>query len=164
LTIISFILLLTVKFSDVLNERYINLDIKSKDKEGAIKELLSLFPLKDSEKEAIFHTIMKRESLGTTGIGKGIAIPHTRTLILKDIVVLAGVSKGGVDFDAIDKKPVHFIFLIVAPPYDTNNRYLITLGHIAELSREISKNMKKCQVNTKKEFIKCLESIHTQST
>ena len=153
-----------MKFSDVLNEGYINLDIKSKDKEGSIKELLSLLPLKDNEKEAIFHTIMKRESLGTTGIGKGIAIPHTRTLILKDIVVLVGVSKKGLDFESIDKKPVHFIFLILAPPYDTNNRYLITLGHIAELSREISKNMGRCQVNTKKDFIKCLESIKTKST
>ncbi len=152
-----------MKFSDVLNEGYINLDIKSKDKEGAIKELLSLLPLKDNEKEAIFHTIMKRESLGTTGIGKGIAIPHTRTLILKDIVVLVGISKKGLDFESIDKKPVHFIFLILAPPYDTNNRYLITLGHIAELSREISKNMERCQVNTKRDFIKCLESIKTKT-
>ncbi len=153
-----------MKFSDVLNERYINLDIKSKDKEGAIKELLSLLPVKENEKDAIFHTIMKRESLGTTGIGKGIAIPHTRTLILKDIIVLVGVSRGGIDFESIDKKPAHFIFLILAPPYDTNNSYLITLGHIAELSREISKDMGKCQVKTKADFIKCLESIKTKST
>ena len=153
-----------MKFSDVLNKRYINLDIKSKDKEGAIKELLFLLPVKENEKDAIFHTIMKRESLGTTGIGKGIAIPHTRTLILKDIVVLVGVSKGGVAFESIDKKPAHFIFLILAPPYDTNNRYLITLGHIAELSREISKDMGKCQVETSADFIKCLESIKTKST
>jgi len=153
-----------VKFSDVLNERYINLNIKSKDKEGAIKELISLLPLKDNEKEVIFHTIMKRESLGTTGIGKSIAIPHTRTLMLKDIIVLVGVSKNGVDFKSIDKRPVHFIFLILAPPYDTNNRYLITLGHIAELSREISKNIMKCQTKTKRDFIKCLESMKTKGT
>ncbi len=70
------------------------------------------------------------------GIGRGIAIPHCRSLVVNKLRVAFGRKKDGVDFKAIDEKPVHFFFLIVAPPLEVSNQYLPVLGKIAQFSKE----------------------------
>ena len=80
--------------------------------------------------------LKRRESLGSTGIGKGIAIPHGRSLAVNEVRVLFARSTAGVDFEAMDGKPAHLFFLIVAPPQDKRNEYLPLLGRIVELVKE----------------------------
>jgi nitrogen PTS system EIIA component len=87
-------------------------------------------------KSLVLETLIKRETLGSTGIGKGVAVPHCRTMAVSDVAVVVGTSKAGVDFAAIDKKPVHLFFLIVAPPVEGNNLYLPILGKIVEMVRD----------------------------
>ena len=87
-------------------------------------------------KGLVIETLSKRETLGSTGIGKGVAVPHCRTLAVSDLHIVVGVSKKGVDFEALDKKPAHLFFLIVAPPLDGNNLYLPVLGKVVESVRD----------------------------
>jgi mannitol/fructose-specific phosphotransferase system IIA component (Ntr-type) len=86
--------------------------------------------------ELLLDMLRRRESLGSTGIGKGVAIPHGRSLAISELRVLFARSEPGVEFDAVDSKPVHLFFLIVAPPQDKRNEYLPLLGRIAELVKD----------------------------
>ncbi len=87
-------------------------------------------------KRLVLDTLSKRETLGSTGIGKGVAVPHCRTLAVSDVHVVIGVSRNGVDYDAVDQKKVNLFFLIVAPPHESSNLYLPVLGKIVELVRD----------------------------
>jgi len=82
-----------------------------------------------SEKE-IYDIIMERESLGSTGIGNGIAIPHGKTDKLRDIVVYFGRSGSGIPFDALDGKPVHLFFVLLAPE-NSAGPYLNCLARVS---------------------------------
>ena len=84
----------------------------------------------------LFKMLKRRENLGSTGIGRGIAIPHCRSLVVTKLCVAFGRKRSGVDFKAIDDTPVQFFFLIVAPPLEVSNQYLPVLGKIAQFSKE----------------------------
>ncbi|MEE9269232.1 MAG: PTS sugar transporter subunit IIA [Candidatus Krumholzibacteria bacterium] len=110
-------------------------DLESKDKRGALSEMVECISgacqLKD--RDLILEMLMTRERLGSTGIGKGVAFPHGRSLAVQELTLLFARSREGVDFDALDKKPTHLFFLIIAPPQDKENLYLQVLGHLVEL-------------------------------
>jgi|UniRef100_A0A7V6CMS0 mannitol/fructose-specific phosphotransferase system IIA component (Ntr-type) len=144
-------------FYPLLRPERINLDLKNKKKVGVLKELVKM--IKGEEDEKLVETLLKREELGSTGIGKGIAIPHCRSLLVDKLEVAVGYSKGGVDFDALDKKPVHLFFLIVAPPHDVGNQYLLTLGRVAEICQQLTKKRKLVVPDTPQEFIKMIKEI-----
>ncbi len=111
--------------------------LQSNTKDDVLKELVK--PLLDlgviKNKNVILETLKKRETLGSTGIGHGIAIPHCRTLAVQDVQVVIGISKDGVEYNAIDEKPVYLFFLIAAPPQEISNQYLPILGKIVEMLR-----------------------------
>jgi len=88
------------------------------------------------DKGLVLEMLRRREILGSTGIGKGIAIPHGRTLAAPELSILFARSIEGIDFDALDNKPVHLFFIIVAPPHDRSNIYLPVLGKIVEKVKE----------------------------
>jgi PTS system nitrogen regulatory IIA component len=115
-------------------------DLKSTDKRGALAEMVecisSEFRLKD--KDLILDMLMNREALGSTAIGKGVAFPHGRSIALQELTLLFARSEAGVEFDALDKKPTHLFFLIIAPPQDKENLYLQVLGHLVELIKTSS--------------------------
>lgn len=87
-------------------------------------------------KTIILETLKKREALGSTAIGKGVAIPHCRTLAVSELTIVAGLSPEGIDYDSPDNQPVNLFFLIAAPPQETHNHYLPILGKLVELLRE----------------------------
>ena len=117
-----------------LKEEFFIADMKSETKEEILEELIQ--PLVDHDviknKQLLLNTLKQRESLGSTGIGKGVGIPHCRTLAVPDISIVVGLSNKGVDFDAIDKKSVHLFFLIIAPPKEDSCIYLPILGTLVE--------------------------------
>jgi len=137
----------------LLKEERVILDLKSKDKESVLEELLEPLNLPEERKKLVLEALKKRESIGSTGIGKGIAIPHTRSVVLDDVYLVVGRSREGVDFQALDGKPVHLFFLLCAPPQDPGTRYLITLGMIANIARKIIKSDEYMKIQDKKEFI-----------
>jgi mannitol/fructose-specific phosphotransferase system IIA component (Ntr-type) len=121
-----------------LDERFFVKDLRAKTKDGILKELADLLA-QDKEirdPKLLLEMLRKREALGSTAIGCGVAIPHGRSLAIASIKILFARHQKGVDYDAPDSQPVHLFFLIVAPPLDRNNEYLPILGQIAELVKE----------------------------
>jgi mannitol/fructose-specific phosphotransferase system IIA component (Ntr-type) len=117
-------------------EDAIDLALKGTTKDEILKELIALLKLDDKSEGMLYKMLKRRENLGSTGIGRGIAIPHCRSLVVSKLRVAFGRKAEGVDFRAIDEKPVNFFFLIVAPPLEVSNQYLPVLGKIAQFSKE----------------------------
>ena len=114
----------------------VKLDLEGSTKDEILKELIALLQLGEKDEGMLFKMLKRRENLGSTGIGRGIAIPHCRSLVVTKLRVAFGRKQSGVDFKAIDEKPVQFFFLIVAPPLEVSNQYLPVLGKIAQFSKE----------------------------
>lgn len=92
-------------------------DLRATDKVGVLRELLATLAKKwpDFNTESAFRVLRDREGLGSTGIGDGVAIPHGKLQNLERIVLVVGRSAQGIDFDALDHKPCHIFFLVLAP-------------------------------------------------
>jgi len=147
-----------LNLTSLLRADRINLDLKSKRKPEVLRELVLMIRSGDTA-EQLLQTLQKREELGSTGIGKGIAIPHGRSLLLDKLEIAVGRSTKGVEFDAMDKKPVHLFFLVMAPPQDPGNQYLITLGRIALVCQELTKRRQLFDPQTPEEFIELVRSL-----
>ena len=125
-----------MELREFFSEDAIKLDLEGTTKDDILKELIGLLKLDEKSEGMLFKMLKRRENLGSTGIGRGIAIPHCRSLVVNKLRVAFGRKKEGVDFKAIDEKPVNFFFLIVAPPLEVSNQYLPVLGKIAQFSKE----------------------------
>ncbi len=147
-----------MNLASLLSRDRINLELKSTKKEEVLKDLVYMIKSK-TDAELIYSTLLKREELGSTGIGKGIAIPHCRSLAVSKLEIAVGRTTKPINFNAIDKKPVSLFFLIIAPPQDPGNQYLITLGKIVQISRELTKNNLISKPQTPDEFISLINEI-----
>lgn len=125
-----------MELRDFFSEDAVKLHLEGATKDDILKELIALLQLGEKDEGVLFKMLKRRENLGSTGIGRGIAIPHCRSLVVNKLRVAFGRKSAGVDFKAIDDKPVHFFFLIVAPPLEVSNQYLPVLGKIAQFSKE----------------------------
>lgn len=103
-------------------------------KEQIISELLDVLDphAKIGNRHKLLVDFMNRERKASTGIGRGFAIPHIRSLQAKEFMIAFGRSREGYDFDAMDGKPVHFFFIMAAPPYD-DNLYLKVFKAMSDL-------------------------------
>ncbi|MFQ5792425.1 MAG: PTS sugar transporter subunit IIA [Acidobacteriota bacterium] len=106
--------------------------------------------------------ISKRNGEATTGIGKGVAIPHGRTTATAEVRIAFGHSKEGIDFGAVDDRPVHLIFMVLAPPVEEDNRYLPILGKLVETLSDDSKRQQLSQVGSFQEFLEAFEDGGTK--
>jgi len=147
-----------VNLYNLLKPECINLSLSGRKKKDVLRELVGCIR-KDKDSDLLVSTLLKREDLGSTGIGKGVAIPHGRSLVADKLEVVVGRSDAGVEFNAIDKKPVHLFFLIVAPPQDPGNQYLITLGRVAVVCQELLKRKRYEKPQTPEEFIALVKEI-----
>jgi nitrogen PTS system EIIA component len=125
-----------MELREFFSEEAVKLDLEGSVKDDILKELIGLLQLGEKDEGMLFKMLKRRENLGSTGIGRGIAIPHCRSLVVNKLRVAFGRKRSGVDFKAIDDKPVQFFFLIVAPPLEVSNQYLPVLGKIAQFSKE----------------------------
>lgn len=135
----------------------IKLELASSTKDDILKELIGLLHLDEKSEGILFKMLKRRENLGSTGIGRGIAIPHCRSLVVSRLRVAFGRKTDGVAFQAIDEKPVHFFFLIVAPPLEVSNQYLPVLGKIAQFAKDPAVPEALMQLSAPEEFLKLLE-------
>lgn len=124
-------------------------------KEGAIAELLDLFVQEKyiRNRDIVLEMLHQRETLGSTGIGKGVAIPHGRTTAALDVLIAFGKSEQGIDFDSIDGKPVHLFFMVIAPPNDDGNVYLPILGSLVTILNEKANRDKLMKVDSYQDFL-----------
>lgn len=137
-----------MKITEFLDKRGIKMEVESSEKEDVLKELVDvLAEVKDvGDKKLILKALIDRENLGSTGIGQGIAIPHGKTDKVKDIVAVLGISRKGVNFDALDGEAVFLFFLLVAPK-DNPGPHLKALAQISRLLRDsfFCELIKRCQ-------------------
>ncbi len=133
-------------------------EMQAATKDEAIQELLQVFV---DEKfirnpEIVIEMLRQREKLGSTGIGKGVAIPHGRTVAASDVLVGFGKSDNGVDFESIDGKPVTLFFMVISPPHDEGNVYLPILGSLVTVLNQDEKRNALQNVETFEAFIKII--------
>lgn len=112
-------------------------ELKSRRKSSLLEELVAHLADRKVTRhaEAVLEVLRQREALGSTGVGKGIAIPHGRSTMIAERAVLFARSTKGIDFDAADARPVHLCFLIVAPPMEQDPIYLQLLADIVKSVR-----------------------------
>jgi PTS system fructose-specific IIA component/PTS system nitrogen regulatory IIA component len=128
-----------MKFADFINDQSIKADLQSDDKPEVLRELVQ--SLADSgaiaggDVQGIVAAIMKREELGSTGIGRGVAVPHTKHSSVERLVGTVGGSAEGVDFNSLDGEKVHLLFLLVSPP-DRPGDHLRALENISRQLRD----------------------------
>lgn len=135
----------------------VNLDLTGKTKDDILRELVGLLKLDDKNRDMLFKMLQRREALGSTGIGRGIAIPHARSLVVNRLRVAFGRQSAGVDYKSIDEKPAFLFFLIVAPPLEVSNQYLPVLGKIAQFAKDEDVPKKLLAIAKPEEFLKLLE-------
>lgn len=135
----------------------INLDLTGETKDDLLKELIAQLSLDEKAQGMLFKMLKRRENLGSTGIGRGIAIPHCRSLVVNRLRVAFGRKRSGIDFQAIDQKPVHYLFLIVAPPMEISNQYLPVLGKIAQFAKESDVPERLAELEAPEGFLELLE-------
>ena len=126
-----------MRMMDFLDERAILPDLQATDKEDVLNELLDSLvgtgAVKD--KQRMLEVLLAREELGSTGIGNGIAIAHGKCEGIQKRTAAFGLSKKGLDFNALDGEPVYIFFLLVAPQ-DSAGPHLKALATISRLLKD----------------------------
>ena len=115
---------------DLINESRITI-LKSITKKGVLKEMVDLIASSEKimDKNEFFEAISEREEIMSTGIGLGIAIPHVKIHSVTDLVMAMGISKEGIEYDALDDKPV-YIIIIIGASENQQNEYVQTLARV----------------------------------
>jgi PTS system fructose-specific IIA component/PTS system nitrogen regulatory IIA component len=128
-----------MKFSDFVATDAIRSHVDAHSKEGVIREmaqsLVDAGSIAAGDLDSIVKAIMKREDLGSTGIGRGVAVPHTKHPSVTKLVGTVAVSHAGVDFESLDGEPVQLFFLLVSPP-DRPGDHLRALENISRQLRD----------------------------
>ena len=128
-----------MKITDILKKEYIIDSLVSVDKASTLEELSNFLKSKGLVfvKENLLNALMERERLGSTGIGENVAIPHAKISEIDQIVTIFARSIKGVEFDSLDKKPVHFIYLVLAPE-KSSGQHLKVLARVSRLLKNKS--------------------------
>jgi nitrogen PTS system EIIA component len=126
-----------MKLVDILAPQAVSVDLKAQNKKAALEELCHVLSAsgKLSDPAKMVEVLMERESLGSTGIGQGVAIPHGKTAAVGEQVAALGISRRGLDFEALDGEPVYIVFLLIAPA-DAAGNHLKALAKISRLLKD----------------------------
>jgi len=148
------------ELAEFFHESLCIFDLTATSKRDALAEMVGCIgdTLQFKDRDLLLEMLINRESLGSTAIGKGVAFPHGRSLAVKELIVLFARSSAGIDFDALDSKPTHLFFLIIAPPQDRDNLYLQVLGHLVELIKAAALRKKLMEVTSFSELQETLAS------
>jgi PTS system nitrogen regulatory IIA component len=125
-----------MKITDILSQQLIISDLAAKTKKGVLEELVSHLARHEERvnEEALLKVLLEREKLGSTGINDGIAIPHGKLKDIEDLLTVFGRSREGIDFGALDGKPSHLFFLLVAPE-NSAGAHLKALARISRIAQ-----------------------------
>lgn len=128
-----------MQIMEFLSKKAIVTDIKATKKEDVIKELVDALTgageIEKRHRNKLIEALMNRESLGSTAIGQGIAIPHAKSECVSKLIAAFGLSRKGVDFDSLDGEPAHIFFLLVAPQ-DSAGPHLKALARISRILKD----------------------------
>ena len=122
-----------MKFADFVCFEVIVSRLEAKDRNGAIAELVCALDkagrLGKGNSEKITKAVIKREKEASTGMGKGVAVPHVKHSCVEDVVAVFGQSPAGIDFSSLDKQPVYSVILLISP-VDNPDRHLQAMEEI----------------------------------
>lgn len=123
-----------MRLSEMLKPQNIKLEVESTTKTDAIKELVDLLAANGEVADArkVLESVLERETTRTTGIGNGLAIPHGKCTGTDHLVMAVGKAKTPIDFQAIDGRPVTWIWLLSSPP-DKTGPHIHALARISRL-------------------------------
>ncbi len=128
-----------MKFADFICKDAIRTELAAADKETVIRSmatsLLEAGQIEEDQFESIVEAILKREELGSTGIGRSVAVPHTKHPTVDKLVGTVAISEEGVEFDSLDGEKVHLLFLLISPP-DRPGDHLRALENISRQLRD----------------------------
>ncbi len=147
---------MAIDLRDFIDESTIDLDLDGDTRDDILRELVDLLDIDARSSAALYKMLKRRENLGSTGIGHGIAIPHCRSLAVDRLRVAFARKPAGVDFRAVDGEPVHYFFLIVAPPLEVSNQYLPVLGRVAQFARQPDTTRRLGELDTPRAFLELL--------
>ena len=149
--------------SELINENAINLSLASGDKDSCIKELVQLLESahRVNTKGEILSKVLQRESMTSTGIGNGVAIPHGKTRLLDHLVAACGVSPAGMEFDSMDGEPA-YLFILLVSPESLRGPHVKALANISRLLKEESVRLGLRQSRTPQEFLSLLREAESR--
>jgi len=139
-----------MKFADFVCFEAIIPELKSEDRDGAIAELVSALDkagrLGKANRKEITKAVIERENEASTGIGKGVAVPHVKHPAVKDVIAAIGQSSSGIDFSALDKQPVYSVILLVSPVDNPNKHIQVMENVFGHLQKEkFRKFLRQCR-------------------
>jgi len=150
-----------MKIMDFLCQEAVVLDVKAKDKESAICEMVDVLKRlkKIKDAPAVMDVLMQREKLGSTGIGQGVAIPHAKVDLVGKQVGVLGISQGGVDFKSLDGAPVHLIFMLVCPAAAASGDHLLAMASVSRVFKDKPFRQSLLKAVTAQEVIALIEKL-----
>ncbi len=149
-----------MKITDFIPAKAVFCEVKANDKWSFFSEVArALSTILDQSPKAVEKALVERERLSTTAIGNEVAIPHSRLAGLDHILVAVARKKAGLDFDALDKRPVKLIFVVLAPESEANI-YLKTLAYLARLLSDEDVKNRLIKAASEKEILKILSEVN----
>lgn len=147
-----------VKITDFMSEDLIVLSMNSKGKDDVLRELVDIIARSENilDKEKCYEALVAREKLGSTGIGKAVAIPHAKTDYVSNLTIGFGISEQGIEFDSLDDMKTNLFFVFASPVKDSQI-YLKILARISRLIR--NETFRNALINAKstKEVIELID-------
>ncbi len=155
----------SLRLTNFLRDGIIIPELQASTTEGVIAEMLDglilLGRIDPAVRKRTFIALLKRESIGTTGLGAGVALPHAKLDHIQEFVGGIGISQGGVDFQSSDRKPVHVVFLLLSPVDDPYG-HLNLMGIMAALVRSEGAIEALKSTRNAGDAIECVEEIERE--
>ena len=147
----------------LLDESLVKVGLESRGKEELFEEMADMLVRagKVSDKEAIVKAIRDREAVMTTGVGKGVAIPHAKTDTIDGVVASVGTSADGIEYDAIDGEPVHLVFFVISAT-NAPELNIQTLATMARIMMVPGSYRRLCEADTPKLLLSILEGLESE--
>lgn len=146
-----------MQLNQIFKIEFINANLLAKSKDEALEELINTIIRGGLKLNSsyILDILKQRESLGSTGIGEGVAIPHGKISDLNDIVVAFGRSSDGIVYDSLDGKPVHIFFLLLAPE-NSAGQHLKILAKISKMLKDANFRKKLLKAESQNDLYKII--------
>jgi mannitol/fructose-specific phosphotransferase system IIA component (Ntr-type) len=146
-----------MRLKDFFTPGTVRLALQGATRDDVLHELVALLGVDPASADTLLRALQRRESLGSTGVGRGIAIPHCRSAVVDRVRLAYGHRADGVPYQAIDGQPVRDFFLIVAPPDEMVNLYLPVLGRIAQFAKDPDIPARLAELTEPEQFLALLD-------